>query len=285
MANMDHSPAFWTSVATKFKSDPAVLFDLYNEPNSISDSCWRDGCSVSGYQAAGMQTLINAIRSTGATQPIVVTGNGWGNNLGGYLSNVPTDPNGQMVASIHIYNFTGCNTQSCWDSLVKPIAARYPTVSAEFGENTCSTGWVNPFMNYLDSIGAGYLGWGWYTASCGGDPALITDYNGSATAYGVGLRDHLRTQTGLNIHPATPAEQFAADRGILLNPVISPAASIRAAAATEARATDLKSKDGDKQHLPSAAYAGVIQLLPYLLVWRALRFQARRRRRSAKPRA
>jgi len=284
MANMDHSPAFWTSVATKFKNDPAVLFDLYNEPNSISDACWRDGCSVSGYQAAGMQTLINAVRSTGATQPILVTGNGWGSHLGGYLSNRPTDPNGQMVASIHIYNFGLCNTQSCWDSLVKPIAATYPTVSAEFGENTCSTEWVNPFMNYLDSIGAGYLGWGWYTASCSGDPALITSYSGTATAYGAALRDHLRTQTVLNINPATPAERFAAaDRGTLLNPIIAPAASIRAAAAAEARGTGLKSKDGDKQHRPFHAYAGGIQVLAYLLVSRALWSKARRRRRSAEP--
>ena len=34
----DHAPRLWTSVATTFKSDPAVIFDLFNEPyigNSI----------------------------------------------------------------------------------------------------------------------------------------------------------------------------------------------------------------------------------------------------------
>src|SRR5438045_3424395 len=36
MPDADHSPAFWTSVATFFKADPAVLFELYNEPHDVS---------------------------------------------------------------------------------------------------------------------------------------------------------------------------------------------------------------------------------------------------------
>src|SRR5262249_8500692 len=45
-ADADHSPAFWRSVATAFRGDHAVLFDLYNEPHDISWKCWRDGCST-----------------------------------------------------------------------------------------------------------------------------------------------------------------------------------------------------------------------------------------------
>ena len=32
MAFAAHGPAFWTSVATRFKNDPMVIFDLYNQP-------------------------------------------------------------------------------------------------------------------------------------------------------------------------------------------------------------------------------------------------------------
>lgn len=32
MPDADHAPAFWTSVATMFKSYSNVLFDLHNEP-------------------------------------------------------------------------------------------------------------------------------------------------------------------------------------------------------------------------------------------------------------
>jgi endoglucanase len=32
MPNADHSPSFWTGVATAFKNNTAVIFDLFNEP-------------------------------------------------------------------------------------------------------------------------------------------------------------------------------------------------------------------------------------------------------------
>jgi LmbE family N-acetylglucosaminyl deacetylase len=36
MADADHSPTFWASVAAAFKSDHSVMFDLSNEPHDIS---------------------------------------------------------------------------------------------------------------------------------------------------------------------------------------------------------------------------------------------------------
>lgn len=73
-ADEDHSPVFWSSVTTAFRSDPAVVFDLYNEPHGISWSCWLDGCTtLAGWQAAGMQQLPD-VRATGATQPVMVAG-------------------------------------------------------------------------------------------------------------------------------------------------------------------------------------------------------------------
>jgi Cellulase (glycosyl hydrolase family 5) len=67
MADLDHSVAFWSSVARVFKADPAVAFDLYNEPYGISWKCWRDGCILpAGWRTAGMQALVDAVRSTGA---------------------------------------------------------------------------------------------------------------------------------------------------------------------------------------------------------------------------
>ena len=43
MADLDHSPAFWASVARAFRDDPAIIFDLYNEPFGVDWRCWRDG--------------------------------------------------------------------------------------------------------------------------------------------------------------------------------------------------------------------------------------------------
>jgi len=36
MADLDHAPAFWSSVARTFRRDHAMAFDLYNEPHDIS---------------------------------------------------------------------------------------------------------------------------------------------------------------------------------------------------------------------------------------------------------
>src|SRR6202000_2614219 len=113
MADADHSPAFWTSVATASTPTPPVIFALFTEPSAPTDvrsgddpntadavtwGCWESGtkpdpigggapplpCSTravddvgkptTSYQIAGMQTLLDHIRAVGATQPIIVGG-------------------------------------------------------------------------------------------------------------------------------------------------------------------------------------------------------------------
>ncbi len=192
MADADHSPAFWTSVAGAFKSNPGVVFDLYNEPHDISWSCWLNGCvTSSGWQAAGMQALLNSVRSTGATQPVLAGGLNWSGDLSGWLAHEPNDPNHQLGASAHIYNFTQCSTPSCWNSTIAPVAAAVPVVTGEIGEDDCTPAFISSYMAWADAHGISYLGWSWNTASCGSGPALITSYSGSPTAFGAGLQSHL----------------------------------------------------------------------------------------------
>jgi aryl-phospho-beta-D-glucosidase BglC (GH1 family) len=87
MADHDHAPAFWRSVASTFKRDKALVFDLFNEPFGISWSCWRDGCVVPAgngapaYRTAGMQELVDAVRSTGAAQPLLLGGTSYALDL------------------------------------------------------------------------------------------------------------------------------------------------------------------------------------------------------------
>lgn len=190
MADADNSPDFWASVAERFKDNPAVLYDLYNEPHDISDECWRDGCTVdAGWEAAGMQDLVDAVRSTGATQPVIVTCNWWGNGCGGYLDHMPTDPEGNLVASVHVYEQTGCNTQVCWDADVAPIAAAVPTVFGEFGDAGCNHDWSDLLIDWADARGIGWTAWSWYP-SCD-MPGLISDWDGTPTGYGEGIKEAL----------------------------------------------------------------------------------------------
>ena len=71
----------WTTLANRYKSNPLVGFDLYNEPHDVSDTVWHSGGTVTSsgvtYQAVGMQTLYNTVRATGATNLVFASGTNW----------------------------------------------------------------------------------------------------------------------------------------------------------------------------------------------------------------
>ncbi|WP_411149984.1 cellulase family glycosylhydrolase [Streptomyces sp. A30] len=206
MPGMQYTPSFWTSVANTFKDDPTVVFDLFNEPypdratptTSQAWQCWRDGgtCPGIGYEVAGMQDLVDSVRNTGAKNLILAGGLAYSNDLSQWLAHKPTDPAGNLAAAWHVYNFNTCSNESCFDATLAPVAAQVPLVAGEIGENTCSHGFVDRVMKWFDDRGLSYLGWTWNTWNCSTGPALITSYDGTPTAYGIGLRDHLRALNG-----------------------------------------------------------------------------------------
>ena len=198
MADQLHAPAFWESIASYFKDDHAVLFDLFNEPFGISWSCWRDGCvAPRGFQTAGMQQLVNVVRKTGATQPIMVGGLEKASLAGqGWLNNRPEDPANQLVASVHAYE---TKSISRFNSNIGVVAAQFPVVMGEIGEMDCAHQDIDVLMSWADEHGVSYLAWDWYTGGCTRSPALISNYNGTPTNYGIGYREHL-----LETFPAHP---------------------------------------------------------------------------------
>lgn len=222
----DHSVAFWKSVAAAFQGDPGVVFDAFNEPYSpaadgwtgypVSWSCWENGgCVVPAdadgttphadpqtYTAVGMAALVDAIRDTGATQPIMLGGLSYANDLSGWLAHEPTDPAGRLAASFHNYSGQACDDVACWNATIAPLAAQVPVVTGEFGEDDCPSGggtdpnnFDNSYMSWADANGVSYLAWGWLVLSS--DPScssltLLKDYAGSpADPNGVAVRDHL----------------------------------------------------------------------------------------------
>ena len=46
-------------------------------------------------------------------------------------------------------------------------------------------------MTWADAHGVGYLGWTWNAWDCSSGPALISDYTGTPTAFGQGLKTRL----------------------------------------------------------------------------------------------
>ncbi|MGW0735272.1 glycoside hydrolase family 5 protein [Streptomyces sp. NPDC002851] len=205
MPNARYTPAFWTSVAETFKDDRAVVFDLFNEPfpdrampGAGADAawrCWRDGgdaCTGIDYEVAGMQDLIDAVRGTGAENVVLATGLAYANDLSGWLDHRPEDPTGNLAAEWHVYNFNVCVDEACWERTLAPVAEQVPLIAGENGENTCGHGFIDRVMTWFDARELSYLGWTWNTWDCSAGPALISSYDGTPTAYGIGLRDHLR---------------------------------------------------------------------------------------------
>ena len=198
MPDQDHSVDFWRSVATTFADNPNVVFDLFNEPYLVTWDCWRDGCVFPGgpdtgpWQTVGMQSLVTTVRATGATQPIMLGGLAFANDLSQWQSSMPDDPLDQLVVSAHVYPFNPCNQAACWDDQIAPLATRVPVIVGEVG-----TDWTPPnsdamamvLMRWADEHHLSYLAWTLNT--WGGGDALLTSYSGEPTAWGADFKTHL----------------------------------------------------------------------------------------------
>ncbi|WP_425827668.1 cellulose binding domain-containing protein [Streptomyces fractus] len=166
MPDAKYAPSFWSSVADTFKARPEV---------------------------AGMQDLVDAVRAAGAPNLILAGGLAYSNDLRQWLAHKPSDPAGNLAAAWHVYNFNTCAGEACWAEQLAPVAAQVPLVAGEIGENTCSHAFIDRVMKWFDERKLSYLGWTWNTWDCSSGPSLISDYDGTPTNFGVGLRDHLKT--------------------------------------------------------------------------------------------
>jgi endoglucanase len=195
MPDTDHTPAMWQSVAATFKNDPNVVFGVYGEPHGVDWPCWRDGgasCGL-GWSVAGMQSLVDAVRSTGATQPIAVPGIDYANNLSQWLQYKPHDPLNSLVAEFHEYGDNTCHDAGCWNTQLLAVAQQAPLLTGELGESvngTCAHSFLDTYMTWADAHGVSYQGWTWDT--WGGCGVLITNYSGTPTSgFGQGFQAHL----------------------------------------------------------------------------------------------
>lgn len=216
MPNRDHSVAFWRGVATRFKNQSMVVFDLFNEPFPDSNQntteawrCWRDGGTCSGmpFQAAGMQQLVSAVRGTGANNVIMLGGVQYSNSLWRWLEFKPSDPKNQLVAAWHIYPFNWYTTESQWNQMNKPVMATVPLAAGEIGSSggsPCDGAYIERVMDWLDANGGGYMAWTWNLwGSC---HDLTTNWAGTPTQpYGQVLKNHLAAQQVVNVPPAVRA--------------------------------------------------------------------------------
>jgi hypothetical protein len=159
-----------------------------------------------------MQSLVNIVRGTGATNVIALPGLGYSNMLACGPSTAPSNCGmldsatppvtdaispWQLIVSVDVYpeGNTCCEqlNTSCYDTTYKPLAKMMPLIAGETGENPNNiytpTTYVDVFMSWMDVNGNGYFPYAW-------DPwaQLIASYSHNSTpttAWGTDYYDHI----------------------------------------------------------------------------------------------
>ncbi len=234
----DHAPLFWQQLADTFKSDPNVIFRLQEEPHPAGNSsgssawsCWSQGdvqyspssvkafgtaptpvSSVSNcnetatdgktpYSTVGMQSLLNIIRGTGATNVVQVPGVQYANMMActndvspascGFLQPgvrvTDTLSSPQLMADVDVYpDYNPCNSTSCYNATYAPIIAQMPFEAGETGPQN-NTILVDRFLTWMDGQNSGYYAWAWDTWA-----GLISNFDGTAqNPWGTDYKAHL----------------------------------------------------------------------------------------------
>jgi len=197
----DHSPKMWSSMAATFKNDPNVILAPWGE-TTVGWKCFmKKGCdneatygpSNAFYQTAPMQQAVNLMRKAGYRGVISVPCIDYANACGKidgqdydgstWLKSRPKDPEHQLIAEAHVYGKNLCDTESCFNSSMRPITKVAPMIFGETGEtydgSDCYPNYIPTFMNWADANGVGYEAWtwdAWSSQQCG---VLISDYNGT----------------------------------------------------------------------------------------------------------
>jgi len=219
MADADHAPAFWTSAAQAFNNQPtslgqddpvtqphSIVFDLFNEPSppgGDSNANWQcimqgsGTCGGSSYAVASMQSMLDAVRATGAIQPVLTAGPDYAGDLDKWLANPVADSLNQVAASVHIYGLPlDSPLRTTYSTEIPPVAAQVPVVVGEFGDTNCTDGFTTPFLDWAwpgntNGTNVSTIAWAFNTASCANDPSLISGSytNPTPTAYGIGVKN------------------------------------------------------------------------------------------------
>ncbi len=169
---------FWTRLANRYKTNNRVIFGLMNEPHDMTTELWRDDANVA----------ISAIRATGATNLILVPGNGY-TGAASWLLNWYGTPNGTVMLSItdplnnfafdvHQYLDTDSSgtSENCISSTIGSQRLNAFTnwlrtnnrrgFLGEFagGRNTTCYAALGNMLDYMDANNDVWLGWTYWAA-------------------------------------------------------------------------------------------------------------------------
>ena len=183
----------WRLLAERYQSNPAVLFDIYNEPHSrlpgdshVPIGVRPDGSEYSLFDgrvtarvwrevAARLVRIIKRVHPRALT---FVSGVSWGYDLRGvpFDRDQKIEPAGVVYAA-HVYPSSmfehggarAANGSRAWDRAFGAFAADAPVCITEFGGGEEHVEWGSRLLAYLQARDIGWLAWSWTDA-----PHLVT---------------------------------------------------------------------------------------------------------------
>lgn len=202
--------AFWKDAAERYKNNPAVLYELFNEPHGVSWEIWRNGGSLSGPKnvitdvnpventekmktdiTTGVQALVNTVRETGAKNIIIAGALDWAYDLSGIVNGYALDDKGGngIVYVSHIYPW-----KKDWEKKVLVTAAKHPVIVTEIGtppdyssfsfipahQRYPIEGWSEDVLGMIQKYKLHWTGFSFHP-QCG--PMVIQDWNYTPTPY------------------------------------------------------------------------------------------------------
>jgi len=181
------SVTFWKAIATHYINNPMVIFDAFNEPKFVDGPHWLSGGGTmkgsTGKTAPviGMQGLVDAIRSVGAKQIVVIGGTAYPLKYSEKNAQLKiNDPN--IVYTKHWYKEISLGNPSYWDSQIGYFK-QFPIYFGEWALLPNSTiavrcqgatmqnadQLVNTFLNYANQNHMSWTAWQF------GAPYLVID--------------------------------------------------------------------------------------------------------------
>ena len=159
------TPRLWATLARRYRDEPAVLFDILNEPHDRQPDdpfpLWRPDATQypDSQRRVGMEEwqpwarlLVDTISGEHPDALIFVSGINWGYDLRGF----PLDRL-NLVYSTHVYSNKGGN----WDAAFGDLSRAYPVFAGEWGGNEDEVEWGRRLSGYFDERGMGWTAWSW----------------------------------------------------------------------------------------------------------------------------
>ena len=205
--------AVWRMLARRYRDEPAVLFDVFNEPhdpipddptglvgigeNGILFPLTRRRVTIAEWQPWARH-LVQAIRAEHPASLIFVSGVRWAYDLRGMpltIANGSTEMLPNLVYSTHVYPWTAHSGLS-WRAAFGELSRCAPVFIAEWGGGTEDVDWGERLARYARRLEIGWTAWSWSDR-----PRLVVNAQAQRyepTDFGRLVRRHLTQTEGVH---------------------------------------------------------------------------------------